>query len=417
MATAPGKAIIFGEHAVVYGTTAVAGSLSDMRIAAEISTVAGSSELVVVFEDIVEEESGKPSVVKVSFNLLRATIPLYEDPHVSERPSEEVKAALEALFAHQQSAVQHGMMSVAYLVGSLLGHLFWAPAGELEGLGLYMRVQSRGLPIGAGLGSSAAFSVAVAAAALLLQAKLAPAGAKNAQLLGTLDTLDAGHVVPSLEALGTINEWAYASEILLHGSPSGLDNTTSCFGGLVRFSRKGTEQFKTISTPALHFLLVNTRVPRSTRQLVGAVRSLHDAHPSVVLPILDSVEQISLKFLQLIDSCDAGGDEAYGQLVVQAGQLMALNHGLLCALGVGHPALTAVVEASQALGFPCKLTGAGGGGCAIILSPVPFCEDAPELGQEGEQEQALRSLVRQLREMGCDVHRSSVGGSGVFWTV
>lgn len=35
VATAPGKVILFGEHAVVYGTTAVAASLSDMRIKVE----------------------------------------------------------------------------------------------------------------------------------------------------------------------------------------------------------------------------------------------------------------------------------------------------------------------------------------------------------------------------------------------
>ena len=35
VATAPGKAIIFGEHAVVYGTTAVAASLSDLRISVD----------------------------------------------------------------------------------------------------------------------------------------------------------------------------------------------------------------------------------------------------------------------------------------------------------------------------------------------------------------------------------------------
>ena len=33
--SAPGKVILFGEHAVVYGTTAVAASLSDMRIKVE----------------------------------------------------------------------------------------------------------------------------------------------------------------------------------------------------------------------------------------------------------------------------------------------------------------------------------------------------------------------------------------------
>lgn len=35
-ASAPGKAILFGEHAVVYGVTAIAAALSDLRIFVDI---------------------------------------------------------------------------------------------------------------------------------------------------------------------------------------------------------------------------------------------------------------------------------------------------------------------------------------------------------------------------------------------
>lgn len=36
IASAPGKVILFGEHAVVYGVTAIAAALSDLRIIVQV---------------------------------------------------------------------------------------------------------------------------------------------------------------------------------------------------------------------------------------------------------------------------------------------------------------------------------------------------------------------------------------------
>jgi mevalonate kinase len=36
IASAPGKVILFGEHAVVYGVTAIAAALSDLRIVVQV---------------------------------------------------------------------------------------------------------------------------------------------------------------------------------------------------------------------------------------------------------------------------------------------------------------------------------------------------------------------------------------------
>lgn len=77
------------------------------------------------------------------------------------------------------------------------------------------------LPIGAGLGSSAAFSVCIASALLYLNNHLPfPTSAK-----------------PSPDAAHTINSWALVGERILHGNPSGVDNSVATLGGALVFRK------------------------------------------------------------------------------------------------------------------------------------------------------------------------------------
>lgn len=79
------------------------------------------------------------------------------------------------------------------------------------------------IPVGAGLGSSASFSVCLAASLLYLfdifpQKPVADADEK---LKFTQDNFE------------LINKWAFIAEKVIHINPSGLDNTVSCFGSLL----------------------------------------------------------------------------------------------------------------------------------------------------------------------------------------
>jgi mevalonate kinase len=71
------------------------------------------------------------------------------------------------------------------------------------------------LPIGAGLGSSASYCVCVAAAIRHLFGLEQSPSTSN----------EHGATV-----LGRINAWAFLAEKIIHGNPSGVDNTVSTFG-------------------------------------------------------------------------------------------------------------------------------------------------------------------------------------------
>lgn len=77
---------------------------------------------------------------------------------------------------------------------------------------------SSDLPMGSGLGSSAAFCVALSAALL------AYSGAVR------LDANNYGWLTLAELELELVNKWAFVGEKIIHGKPSGIDNTVSTFG-------------------------------------------------------------------------------------------------------------------------------------------------------------------------------------------
>ncbi len=71
--------------------------------------------------------------------------------------------------------------------------------------------------------------------------------------------------------------------------------------------------------PPLRIVLVNTTVPRSTKQLVAGVRAQLAAEPAIVQPLLDSIDAVSARAEHLFADMHTGHvatDEAYDKLEV-----------------------------------------------------------------------------------------------------
>jgi len=200
-----------------------------------------------------------------------------------------------------------------------------------KGLGLRLQVKSQ-IPVGVGLGSSASTAVSTAAAV--------------AHLLGL--QLDKGMIC----------ELASVQEQYIHGKPSGIDATTTTYGGVVLF-RIGQSPNHLQPAEEVRIIIGNTGTARSTGDLVSKVSHRVQLGDRDLIRISDSAGQLTLQ------AADAYKNKDFQQL----GRLMDENHELLRQIGVSTPQLDRLVKAARDAGaLGAKLTGAGGGGCMIALS-------------------------------------------------
>lgn len=371
-ASAPGKVILFGEHAVVYGEPAVAAALSDLCVSVLV-TPSQTERLRVHLDDL-------GVYVEIDAAHLRAL-----QPQVATPPTKECSSLIERFLLSIHSDVSDTALMVAALTPLVYLVLVILHSAIIDA-GVDILVRSRNLPVGAGLGSSAAFSTAVAAALRQLTAA--------SRVLG----------VPSNSELKEIERVAYFSEQILHGTPSGIDNAVSAHGGAILFQRATagapaqlTHLPTNISLPPM--MLVHTNLPRSTKRLVAHVREQTIRHPKSVRTILRAMGQIATEFVSGLSA-----EDSIAQSKLLFFERFRLNQHLLRSVGVSHPVIDSICEIVSNVGdtdAAAKLTGAGGGGCVIVA----FDEAKSEAIQH-----ALRVRFPALSFL-----PTHVGGPGVRW--
>lgn len=161
-----------------------------------------------------------------------------------------------------------------------------------------------------------------------------------------------------------INEAAYIGEMGYHGTPSGLDNTVSTFGGLTWFVRDlngGPPKFEKLKLgKSADLVIASTGLTASTKVVVGDVRKKKDANP-------EWFDSISKEYDQLVNDARKALVELNFNKV---GALMNKNHELLQQLTVSSKELDNLVEIARENGaIGAKMTGTGRGGNMIALAP------------------------------------------------
>ncbi|MEM2341471.1 MAG: mevalonate kinase [Candidatus Bathyarchaeia archaeon] len=289
-ASAPAKVILFGEHFVVYDKMAVVMAI-DRR--AYVTVKPRSDDKIFIKSNLIGSSGA------FTFNGKYQPIEGGLDGEVKFKP----------------------LYAIARNIMDSFG----------ERMGLEIEVDSL-IPVAAGLGSSAAVSVASAAAILnLLEVDL------NKDQIFKL---------------------AFESERIVHGNPSGVDPATSTYGGILIY-RRG-EGIKRLDIEVnLPLIVGNTRIERMTGEMVLYVSNMRRRYQSVIDKIMDAGDSIATLGIEALKRGDLRA----------LGDLMNINHALLYAIGVSNEAIERLISAARRAGaLGAKLTGAGGGGCVIALS-------------------------------------------------
>lgn len=283
-AYAPGKIILFGEHAVVYGRHAIAIPVTQVQARAAVFPLI----------------HGKPGFVQLisdEVHLNRETHDLPETHPLRKT----VDLTLQAMNIPIPPAMQ-------------------------------IRISST-IPIGGGLGSGAAVSVALVRAISTFLGKTLPKE--------------------------TTNQIAYEVEKIHHGTPSGIDNTVITYSMPVLFAKGEKFQFLTPGGN-FSFLIVCTGIRASTGEIVEGVRQRRSADPDLYERWFDRIDQLTANAVHNLQIGDAQS----------MGQDMYENHTLLQQMGVSSDILDHLVDILRKEGaLGAKLSGAGVGGNVIALIP------------------------------------------------
>ncbi len=325
-ASAPGKVILMGEHAAVYGCPAVVAAIG-LRLRASLRELGPGEPVILELSDL------STRVETTWRDILRYTEKFRQRwLSYAAAPSRE---------SFQPLRIE----DPAHLVKIALGEGLGSAKSTLREppRGIHLRIDSE-LPVGSGFGSSAAVAAAVLAVVRAWQGKeVSPESLKQ----------------PALEV-----------DRRQHGLPSGVDTTTVLEGGILFVERSGDElQATGVEASPEHlrrFALFDSGAPAEpTGSVVAEVRSLKAQAPHRVEALLERMEVATRRFRRCLS------DEAAKVGLVQS---MRTFERCLEDLGVVPREVQQRVRQIEAAGGSAKISGAGslagpGAGSLLVYHP------------------------------------------------
>jgi mevalonate kinase len=183
-----------------------------------------------------------------------------------------------------------------------------------------------------------------------------------------------------------INRAAWQGEFPYHGVASGVDNTASTYGGLLRFWLKdGQQNFERIKSPeAFEIVLANSGVSVNTAALDEFIDQQKTGDPELFAARLGT---ITAQVFDMKKALEAGDLPTVGKIATE-------NHHLLIDMGMSHEILDDMCRTALENGaLGAKVTGGGRGGYMVSVTPGRERQEAVATAFEKEGRKVIRATI------------------------
>ena len=187
-------------------------------------------------------------------------------------------------------------------------------------------------------------------------------------------------------SIDEINHVGWEGEFAYHGTPSGVDNTASTYGGIIFYRIiNGQKTFDKIPVKEpFEIVLANSGITADTKLMDNIVKRNIEEDPDLFKSRLKTIAGQSHEMKQALEAYD----------LKQVGRLMTENHSIVKAMGYSHEILDHLCQVGLEKGaLGTKVTGGGMGGYMISLTPGKDLQESVANAFENEGYKVIRAAI------------------------
>jgi len=187
-------------------------------------------------------------------------------------------------------------------------------------------------------------------------------------------------------SIDEINHFGWEGEFAYHGTPSGVDNTASTYGGLILYHiKKGEKTWERIDLKEpVEVVLGNSGITADTSKLDIYTDKLREEDPQLYKKRLETITEQAFKMRKALEAYD----------LETVGKIMTANHDLLIEMDLSHEILVKLCNMALDMGaLGAKVTGGGRGGYMNALTPGKELQDKIATAMEKEGYKVIRAKI------------------------